>query len=229
LPGHTQLSSSELIRVCIESNDERAWTEFIRRFQAVVASAVLRTARLWGDPTHAQLDDFVQDTYLKLCDDNCRLLRTFRPRGEDSIYGYLKVVAANVVHDRFKAERTLKRGAGQTESNDDLINLATEAASDDNFEIVSRRLQLEQIEKVLRLVNVGKDHERNRAIFWLRHRQGLTASEIASIPSIGLTTEGVETVLMRLAIVIRGHILGSPPHREVKVLPRQNRFRRVGT
>jgi RNA polymerase sigma-70 factor, ECF subfamily len=226
---YAQLSSIDLIRTCIGSSDERAWTEFIRRFQVVIASAVLRTARLWGDPSRAQLDDLIQETYLKLCDDNYRLLRAFRPRQEDSIYGYLKVVAANVVHDRFKAERAQKRGASQTDSGSELLDVRSGAEVDDSFEIVSRRLQLEQIERVLRRVNDGKDHERNRTIFWLRHRQGLTASEIASIPAIGLTTEGVETVLLRLTSMIRSHINGSPPHREVKVLNRQNRFRKLGT
>jgi RNA polymerase sigma-70 factor (ECF subfamily) len=94
---------------------------------------------------------------------------------------------------------------------------------------VSQRIQLEQVDKVLRQVTAGKDQERKRMIFWLRHRQGLTASEIAAIPSIGLTTEGVESVLMRLAVMIRGHLISSSPHREVKVLNRQNRSKRVGT
>ena len=99
----------------------------------------------------------------------------------------------------------------------------------DSLEAVSQHLQLEQIDKILRQVTAGKDQERKRAIFWLRHRQGLTASEIASIPSIGLTTEGVESVLMRLATMIRGHLISSIPHREVKVLHRQNRSNRLGS
>jgi hypothetical protein len=94
---------------------------------------------------------------------------------------------------------------------------------------VSRRLQLEQINRILSQVTAGKDQERNRTIFWLRHRQGLTASEIAAIPSVRLTTEGVESVLLRLAIMIRGHISSSTPHREVKVLPRKNRSKRSGS
>jgi DNA-directed RNA polymerase specialized sigma24 family protein len=76
--------------------------EFIRRFQLVIAAAVLRTARQWGEPSRAQLDDLTQNTYLKLCENDSRLLRSFQPRHEDSIYGFLKVVAANVVHDHFK-------------------------------------------------------------------------------------------------------------------------------
>lgn len=227
-----ELSSTELVRACAGSKDECAWSELIRRFHGVIAAAVLRTARRWGEPSRAQLDDLIQDTYLKLCEDDCRLLRSFQPRHQDSIYGFLKVVAANVVHDHFKGVRAIKRGAGQTiaigdrETEPVKIELKT---SPDSFDAITKRVQLEQIDKILRLVTAGKDQGRKCTIFWLRHRQGLTASEIAAIPSIGLTTEGVESVLMRLAAMIRSHILGSVPHREVKVLSRQNRSKRVGS
>jgi hypothetical protein len=39
----------------------------------------------------------------------------------------------------------------------------------------------------------------------------------------------VESVLMRLAAMIRGHVMSSSPHREVKVLNRQNRSKRLGS
>ncbi len=222
---YLKFSSAELVRACAGSTDERAWTEFIQRFQVVIAAAVLRTARRWGEPSRPQLDDLIQDTYLKLCENDSRLLRSFQPRHEDSIYGFLKVVAANVVHDHFKAALAAKRGAGHTEAIDEieLIQNGLRAAVADSSDAVSRRLQLEQIDKVLRLVTTGKDQERKCTIFWLRHRQGFTASEIASMPAIGLTTDGVESVLLRLAGMIRNHFISSSPHRQVKVLNRQNR------
>jgi RNA polymerase sigma-70 factor (ECF subfamily) len=199
----------------------------------VIAATVLRTARQWGEPSRAQLDDLIQDTYLKLCEGDCRLLRSFQPRRQDSIYGFLKVVAANVVHDHFKGALAVKRGAVQTIAIGDpaaepfKVELKTNLP--DSFNAVSQRVQLEHIDRILRLVTAGKDQERKRAIFWLRHRQGLTASEIAAIPSIGLTTEGVESVLMRLSAMIRSHMISSAPHREVKVLNRQNRSKRIGS
>lgn len=228
MPRYSEFSSSELIRACAGSKDERAWAEFIRRFQQVIAGAVLRTARRWCEPSRSQIDDLVQDTYLKLCEDDSRLLRSFHSRHEDSIYGFLKVVAANVVHDHYKSALAMKRGANQTEAIVEPFQVDAKTTGPDSFSRVSQRLQLEQIDKVLRLVTAGKDQERKCLIFWLRHRQGLTASEIASISTIGLTTEGVESVLMRLSTMIRSHFLSTNPHREVKVLSRQNRFRRMG-
>jgi RNA polymerase sigma-70 factor, ECF subfamily len=226
---YTKFSSSELVRACAGSKDEGAWTEFIGRFHGVIAAAVFRTARHWAEPSRPQLDDLIQDTYLKLCENDSRLLRSFEPRHEDSIYGFLKVVAANVVHDYFKAAQAAKRGSGLTEVILEAVQQQPRTAGGDSFEAVSRRLQLEQVEKILAQVTAGKDQERKRTIFWLRHRQGLTASEIAAIPSIALTTEGVESVLMRLTIMIRGHFMDSTPHREVKVLNRQNRSKRLGS
>lgn len=206
---YAELSSPELVRACAGSKDEAAWAEFIRRFHIVIAAAVLRTARRWGEPSRSQLDDLIQDTYLKLCEDNSRLLRSFQPRRDDSIYGFLKVVAANVVHDHFKAALAAKRGAGQTEALADPVQMDPKIPATNSFEVVGQHLQLVQVDKILTQLTAGKDQERKRMIFWLRHRQGLTASEIAAIPSLGLTTEGVESVLMRLVAMIRGHIINS--------------------
>jgi RNA polymerase sigma-70 factor (ECF subfamily) len=229
LARYAELSSAELVKACAGSKDEEAWAEFVRRFQVVIAVAVLRTASHWGEPSRSQLDDLIQDTYLKLCENDNRLLRSFEPRHEDAIFGFLKVVAVNVVHDHFKSALAAKRGAGQTEAITEPVEIHSKITSADGFEAVSQRIQLEQIDKVLRQVTAGRDQPKKCMIFWLRHRQGLTASEIAAIPAIGLTTEGVESVLMRLAIMIRGHLMSSSPHREVKVLNRQNRSKRLGS
>jgi len=229
LARYLEFSSTELVRACAGSKDEAAWAEFIRRFQVVIAAAVLRTARRWSDPSRALLDDLIQDTYLKLCENNSRLLRSFQPQREDSIYGFLKVVAANVVHDHFKSALAVKRGAAKTEAILEPVKMVPKTTGTDSFHAVSQGLQIEQVDKILIRVTAGKDQERKRTIFWLRHRQGFTTSEIAAIPGIGLTTEGVESVLMRLAIMIRGHIIDSSGQPEMKVLNLQNRSKRLGT
>ena len=206
---YAEFSSTELVAACAGAKDEAAWAEFIRRFHLVIASAVLRTARRWGEPSRSQLDDLIQDTYQKLCENNSRLLRSFQPRREDSIYGFLKVVAANVVHDHFKSALAAKRGAGQTEALVDPVQMDPKSSGTNSLDVAGQRLQLAEVDKILTQITAGKDQERKRMIFWLRHRQGLTASEIAAIPSIGLTTEGVESVLMRLIAMIRSHIADS--------------------
>jgi RNA polymerase sigma-70 factor (ECF subfamily) len=211
LTRYAKFSSTELVAACAGSKNERAWAEFVRRFQGVIAAAALRTAHRWGEASRPQLDDLIQETYLKLCENDCGLLRSFQPYHEDSIYGFLKVVAANVVHDHFKSALAAKRGVGQTEALVDQIHIHPKTRSNDCWDALGQRLQLAQIDKILTQLTAGKDQERKRTIFWLRHRQGLTASEIAAIPSIGLTTEGVESVLMRLVAMIRSHMINSSP------------------
>jgi len=202
----SELSPVQLVQECAGSQDTDAWAEFIRRFQPVIAAAVSRTARLFGRPDGELIDDLIQETYLKLCENDSRLLRSFEPRGEDSIYGYLKVVAANIVHDHYKSVLAGKRGAGQTEAIDEPVLIDSRTKGTDRVDSIHRNLQLERIDRVLREVTAGKDQQRKCAIFWLRHRLGLTASEIASLPDIGLSTEGVESVLLRLSIMIRSHV-----------------------
>ena len=203
---YSELSSVQLVQECAGSKDPDAWAEFIRRFQPVIAAAVWRTARPFGETSGQLIDDLVQDTYLKLCENDSRLLRSFQPRSEDSIFSYLKVVGANVAHDYFKSALADKRGANRTESIGEPVQVDPRTKGTDTVDAMHRNLQLEQIDKILRQVTEGKDQERKCAIFWLRHRQGLTASEIAALPSIGLSTEGVESVLLRLSVMIRGHI-----------------------
>lgn len=202
----SELSSNQLVKECIGSNDPEAWVEFIRRFQRVIARAVGQKASSFNEDSRELVDDLVQDTYLKLCEDNCRLLRRFQPHSEDSIYSYLKVVAGNVALDHFKLKKANKRGDNQTESMGDLEQVDPLTRGTDIEDCIHRNLQWEQIEKIVLEVTKGKDQRRNCLIFRLHYRQGFTAREIAALPGIGLSTEGVESVLMRLLVMIRDHM-----------------------
>jgi RNA polymerase sigma-70 factor (ECF subfamily) len=71
---------------------------------------------------------------------------------------------------------------------------------------MDRRILLRQIDDALTVVAAGPDLERNRLIFWLYYRDGLSASAIASLPYIKLTTKGVESILLRLTRMIRSHM-----------------------
>ena len=206
---YSSLSAAELVKKCADSNDKDAWLELVRRFHPVIAAAVLRTARRWCEPSRQLSDDLIQDTYFKLCNDHCRLLRSFRPEHSNSIYGFLQVVAANVVHDHFKAEHAGKRGAGRpAESISDRVlpDPHTTAVTAGSSGAMERQIQLRQIDEVLARVVTGQDRKRNCMIFFLYYRQGLTASEIAALPSLGLTTKGVESILARVTNMIRSHI-----------------------
>src|SRR6185369_18060677 len=97
-----QLSPEALIQACIKS-DAAAWEEFMRRYHRLIAGVVFRTTQKWRESFPPAMDDLIQEIYLKLCADQYRLLRAYDPKHPDAIYGYLKIIAANVVNDRFKA------------------------------------------------------------------------------------------------------------------------------
>jgi RNA polymerase sigma-70 factor, ECF subfamily len=204
--NYASLPPDELIRICTETAQAAAWEEFIRRFNPLIARVVVRTARRWQEVSPHVLDDLVQETYLKLCAKNCRLLRTFESRQPESIYGYLKVVTANVVHDHFKEVHAAKRGLGATPEDIDDVEIkaaSTLAPSLSNQGSIERGLLLQEIDQQLARSVPITELPRNRLIFWLYYRSGLSASAIASLPNIGLTTKGVESALLRLTRSIR--------------------------
>jgi RNA polymerase sigma-70 factor (ECF subfamily) len=209
--GHySSISPEELAHLCAVSGDVEAWDEFVRRFHRLIAAVVLRTARHWGEPTPQLLDDLIQETYLKLCADNCRMLLRFENRHSDSFFGFLKIVSANVVRDYFRATSATKRGAGQaTESLDD-VRLAPMTENSQSSSEIERQVLLNQIEHHLDQCAPGPDQQRNRMIFWLYYRQGLTASDIALLPGVGMSTKGVESTLLRLARLVRNQIVRNP-------------------
>ncbi len=102
---HSALSAEELALTYFRSGDEKAWSEFVRRFHPLIARVVLRVARQWGETSPQAVDDLIQDTYLKICSERERLLGSFTSPHADAIYGFMKVFTANLVHDHFKASR----------------------------------------------------------------------------------------------------------------------------
>ncbi len=193
-------SVAELLQKCA-SGDPIAWEEFIARFHPLIARTVVRTARKWGVNDPAVFDDLIQEVYLKLCSDQCRILTRFTAHDENAIYGFLKVVTINSVHDIRKADQASKRGSGK--ARDPLPeDLPSTAGSFGGPKQMERQVLLREVEACLESTS-GTVSARDRAIFWMYYRDGLTASAIAALPTIGLTTKGVESLLLRLTRLVR--------------------------
>lgn len=198
--SYKDLSHPDLVQACLNS-DEEAWKEFTARYKQVISLAVLRTARRWGDTSKAALEDLIGDTYLKLCANNFALLRNFEFRTENGIFGFLKVVATNVVHDDFRRRRNQKHGTEV--SIEDVYQcpdppLPSHTGSED----IERAVLLKEVEEALWEVT-GPAGERDRTIFWLYYRQRFTADEIAGLEHLGLTVKGVESAIHRVTKAVR--------------------------
>jgi RNA polymerase sigma-70 factor (ECF subfamily) len=203
---YASLTAVELVRLCAEEGDAVAWREFIQRFQRVIATVAYRVARRWGENAQTVVDDLVQETYLKLCSDHARILREFQSPHPDAIFGFLKVVAANVANDHFKRLHTGKRGGDVTRSLEHAERTAGPSGSGDPASM-ERAVLIGEIDSCLRTEVPAETRKRDCAIFSLYYRQGLTAREIAALPSIGLTVKGVESTLHRLMQLVRSHLV----------------------
>lgn len=199
----------ELIRACAESNDSAAWEEFLSRFHRVISVSVIRAARQWADAPLRIADDLVQETYLKLCSDRCRRLCDFALQHPDAIVGYIRTIATNVTHDHFKAIHSKKRGTGQPHESLENITASTTNEDTGSPAAMERRILLQQIDLCLATCSPESHLKRDRLIFWLYYRQGMSAQTIAALPTVGLTAKGVESLILRLTRLVRQQIAQS--------------------
>ena len=198
-----QLSPEALIDLCV-NGDVAAWEEFMRRYHRLIAGVIFRTTRKWGDSSPSTIDDLVQEAYLKLCADDYSLLRAYDPKHPAAIFGYLKVITANVVHDRFKALHSEKRGGNQVM--EDVTTVENRSAASEDFgsqHAIERGILLQEIDAHLNASLSGATADRDRTIFWLYYRQGFTTRAIAALPAIGLTMKGVESTIFRITRMVR--------------------------
>jgi len=191
-----ELSDRELMELCLQSMEEEAWTEFMRRFQPLLAAVVTKTARRWTRPTRNLVDDLVQSSLRKVCDNNCRAMRSFRWLHENSFRGFLKVVASNVVQDHF-------RKYPPTRVEEDLEEVGPEAVKTEAFtsSVETEALVRKLVACLQKLLGAEADFKRNMAMFLLYYRYGLTAKEISGL--YPLTIKAVENTLLRLVRIAK--------------------------
>lgn len=206
---YSPLSLPELVCLCIGPCDDAAWEEFVARVGKAISLTILRVASLWGEPSRTVVEDLVQVTYLKLWEDNCRILRDFALQNPDGILGYLKKVAANITHDHFRHRRSQSAGGDQTHVSTSDIDVAAGEEVHGSQDKIAFHILLNQIDEHLKERLTGPDQERDRMIFWLYFRQGMSTQEIGSLPTIGLSPKGVGSVIERLKRCIRERITGA--------------------
>ena len=169
----------------------------MKRYHALLTSAAIRVSHRWGSGSSQEIDDIVQEIYLKLCADGARILTRFQATTPDSVFGYLKVVATNLAHDYFRKRSASKRGSRQTASLDEMHNVA--AAESD----LDQKLALAEVDTLLVSHTQSENGSRDRGIFRLYYQHGMTAQAIAELPGVQLSPKGVEGVLHRLTKAVR--------------------------
>jgi RNA polymerase sigma-70 factor (ECF subfamily) len=192
-----EISIRDLLNLCLSSDGQEHWREFTRRTQPLIASVIINTIRRWKEPSPSLVDDLIQDTFVKLFANDRKALRSIKNEHENTIFGYLKVVASNVVRDHF---RQPINKVEEIELSDPVL-----PPGPDGHERLEFAHRKEKVQAVLETLSSSETYKRDVAIFWFFYEQGYTAKEISMLPNIGLTVKGVEAVLFRLIRCLRGN------------------------
>ncbi|MFK7960926.1 MAG: RNA polymerase sigma factor [Phycisphaerales bacterium] len=121
-PGGASDALEATLRRCLDG-DPDGWAAFVRDSAGLVHAAVRRAAGAQGGPSaHRDVDDTVQDVYLRLVRRDMALLRRFDPT-RASLSTWLTVVARSVTIDM------LRRRELDTVSIDGAAHPATNLAS----------------------------------------------------------------------------------------------------
>jgi len=206
---YSSLSLKDLVCLCAGPRDDEAWEELILRIRKPIRLMVTRTASLWGSSSRAVVEDLVQVTYLKLWEGGRQSLRDFAIQRPEAIWGYLKRIAANATHDYFRHSHSQSSGANKLHTSTSDVEPEAGADSHGSQERIARGVFLAEVDEYLKRCLTGPDQERDRMIFWLYFRQGMSTKEISSLPTIGLGAKGVGSVIERLKHGIREQILGA--------------------
>jgi len=206
----TSHPANRLAQLCAYSADAPEWEEFVRVAMPVVGLAARRVCEVWGDRSTATVNEIVQEVFVKLCEDDRRVLREFEDRGEDSFLKLLRIITATVGTDHFRKLKAEKRGGSFAAS-----SVEPRAVADDLHDArATRALEIlglyAQLDGLLRLYP-NKVSARDRRLFWLHYNLGMTAEAISRIPTMGLSSKGVESALMRLTRLLRKTVIQGKP------------------
>jgi RNA polymerase sigma-70 factor (ECF subfamily) len=205
-----KLSAQELVQLCLDSQDEALWMEFVRRFQPLIAGVINKCVFRRIGANLTLVDDLAQDTFLKLCANNFKALRNFVFKHENGLFGFLKVIAEHVAEDHFRSTDNLKHGGGFEEVDiEDAV--AVLPSHHRRPQSVERDILLGEIKDCLAKCATDPNFSRDYSIFWLYYRYGFTAKAISKMPSIGLNVKGVESALLRLTRYVRDKLGDSGP------------------
>ena len=223
---YASLSLKDIVCLCAGPCDDAAWQEFVLRVGKPISLTIMRTASLWGEPSRPLVEDLVQATYLKLWEDGCRLLRDFAVLHPEAILGYLKKIAANATHDYFKHGHSQSCGGDQPHVSTGEVDPEAGNGVDGSEERIAYKVLLDEVDDHLKRSLTGPNQERDRTIFWLYFRQGMSTKEIASLRTIGLGTKGVGSVIERLKHCIREQIIGAGADSDPEVVTAESKFSR---
>ena len=118
------------------------------------------------------------------------------------MFGLVQSIAYSVVQDHFKSQGAEKRGAKAKLVSIEVHDFAGQSLRDTHD--LDRNVLIQEIAEALeKATSSSGEGQRDRTIFWLYYRQGLTTRAIASLPAIKLSAKGVESAIAKLTAEVR--------------------------
>jgi RNA polymerase sigma factor (sigma-70 family) len=194
------LSSSDLLRLCGERlTDAALWKEFQSRFHKTILTFVMRVmCNAFRNDCLEEACDIAQEVYLRMLDNNGRMLRSFKGDTDFSVKAFLSRVAVNVVSDHHRRTTAEKRQPAEIISIEDAReqgrDLKGEAAELDIASILSWI----DVERLMDSESDRRNAARNVLIFKLHHVDGFSVQEIAGFPAFGLKETAIRDALNQM-------------------------------
>jgi RNA polymerase sigma factor (sigma-70 family) len=218
-----QIDSAELLRACAEDKDNsELWSEFLRRFTARIKTFIRGTLRQYmgGAPSasdflvffgSAQEADLLQNTILRLVENNCAAIKRFSGTTEEELVAYLAVITRSTVRDYLRRLRARKRFPWQrfiASRDSDLTSACDSSKTASELAIERGVLARELTELSMNIIrnSSGEYYARDLLIFQLYFAHDLSIAQIAECKGIGLSRTGVEKALNRLKDRVRSAV-----------------------
>lgn len=120
---------SALLAAKLGAGRERLWGEFVKRYERLITSCVLKVLRRYGAVfANEDLDDLVGDVWVTLLRDDLRKLRQYDAERGFRIASFIGLVATNTTIDHLRARQAEATPLDQVM--EDYVSLAQEPARD---------------------------------------------------------------------------------------------------
>lgn len=171
-------SDRQLLRRVL-SSDELAWSEFLRRYRALIYRCVTKVIGKFGPSmTNADIDEIFAEVLMNLLRDDMRKLRLYDPKRGTKLSSWIGMISINTTYD-------FLRSAGRRPMLDKIDG------SPDPHEEYDRTPLDELLEKerwgALNGV-LAEFSDKDRTFLTLYYAEGLDAETVASRMSISLKT-----------------------------------------
>ncbi len=195
----SSLSHNQLIRLLAnEPRNNKAWIEFMRRYQDYLAGVIKRECQKLGYKEGlSRLDDLLQDIYTKLFRNDGEAFRTYRGQFENTIWPFLEIVAIRVVYNDKRRTDADKRPRIARDVAPGRIGDVLDLFPDKNAEDEINRIMMTlAIEECLKRMSKKLRHSiRDIRILKLYLYDGLSAESIAELPEIRLSSQSVFRII----------------------------------